>query len=148
MDRPIAHLVTVGVVEFLEAIEIEHHDADAGLGLRRARQPGLELPIERAPIGQPGQRIGVGFLLGLLEMGGVMDHGRGLLTHPTKDAPVFVGERARDRVVDHEPANRTPLEYQRTGEQRRQFLAVHSAAVGARREPEREITPGLQLPLE
>src|SRR5207244_6101874 len=58
-QRPIAHLVPVGVVELLEAIEIEHDDADGGLGLRRARQSLLEPLIERAAIRQPRQRIGV-----------------------------------------------------------------------------------------
>jgi len=38
-QRPIARLVAVGVVDLLEAIEIEHHDADAALAFRGAHQP-------------------------------------------------------------------------------------------------------------
>ena len=100
---------------------------------RGARQPGLELPIERAPVRQPGQRIGVRLVLRLLEARRVEDHRRRLLADAAEDAPVLVGEAAGDGVINHQPADQPPFERQRAGQQRRQLLAVRAAAVGARR---------------
>ena len=147
-QRPVARIVAVGVVDLLQAIEIEDDDTGADPGLRRERQPGLELPIERAPVGQRGQRIGMGLVLGLLEARRIVDDRRGLFAHPDEDAAVFVGEAARDRMVDDDSADQIPFEDQRTGQQRRQIRAVRVAAVGARREPEREVAPRLRRPLE
>ena len=96
-QRPVARLVPVGVVDLLEPIEIEHHDADAALGARGAHQPRLELQIERSPVRQPGQRIGVRFVLGLLEARRVEDDRGGLLADAVQDAAVLVGEAARRR---------------------------------------------------
>ena len=62
-DRPnrpegaVACLVPVGIVDFLQSIEIEHDDADRGPGARGVREAGLELPIERSTVRQPGQIV-------------------------------------------------------------------------------------------
>src|SRR5262245_42690118 len=58
-QRAVTRLVSIRVVDFLQAIEVEHDDADRGPGARRVRETGFELPIERATVRQPGQRIGM-----------------------------------------------------------------------------------------
>ena len=63
---------------------------------RRVREPGLELAIQRAAVGQTGQRIGVRLVLRLLEPGRIEDDRRRLLAHAAEDPPVLVGEAARD----------------------------------------------------
>jgi hypothetical protein len=58
-QRAIARLVTVGIVDLLQPIEIEDDHADAAVRPLRMRQSRLEPPIERSAIRQPGQRIRV-----------------------------------------------------------------------------------------
>src|SRR5207237_4776953 len=98
---------------------------------RDACEARFELAVERSPIRQTRQWIGVRFVLRLLEARGVVDHRRGLLADATEDAPVLVGEAARNRVVDDQAADQTSFEDERAGQQRRQIFAVRVAAVGA-----------------
>ena len=56
-EEAVANEVTVGIVGFLEAIEVEAHDGKAPV-VPRGIVEGLEQVLEeRRPVRQPGQRV-------------------------------------------------------------------------------------------
>ncbi len=57
LKRPIARLVAICIVEPLEAVEIQHHDAQAELPPPCPRQFGVESILEGAPVEQSGQGV-------------------------------------------------------------------------------------------
>ena len=63
-DALVADRVAEALVRLLEPVEVEHDEADAAL-----RERAREIVVERAAIAQPGERIGVGGLLEVGELG-------------------------------------------------------------------------------
>src|SRR5437588_11857976 len=71
LEHLVADIVTVGVVELLEVVDVDHGD---GVALAEAAQALLE----RAPAGQPGERVAEGELMRFLQQRGDQDDaGRG-----------------------------------------------------------------------
>src|SRR5437588_831409 len=71
LEHLVADIVTVGVVDLLEVVDVDHGD---GVALAEAAQALLE----RAPAGQPGQRVAEGELMRFLQQRGDQDDaGRG-----------------------------------------------------------------------
>ena len=61
-QRLVTRRVPVRVVDRLEAVEVEHQQPDRPRPRARPRQRGVERPLQRAPVGEPGQRVGVGLV--------------------------------------------------------------------------------------
>ena len=58
LERSIACLMAVLVVEALEAVQVEHHDTDAEPAASRPRELDVERLLERASVQDAGERIG------------------------------------------------------------------------------------------
>ena len=118
-DRPddgaghgLEHLVAcgmaIGVVEDLEAVDVDHQHADRVLGTTAPGQQAAEL-VEVAPVGQPGQGVGRGLHLGCPMRPGTRQGGRGLEggagqqpsrgRRPRRGAPSRQDDRADDAVA-------------------------------------------------
>ena len=66
-EHLIADLMTIGVVELLEVIDIDHQNTERRILFHRGDLGRTEEFVHRAPVGQSGQRIGVRALFGDLE---------------------------------------------------------------------------------
>ena len=62
--------VTVPVVDLLEAVEVDHHDARVVAQAVVARLLGLAGTLPRAPVAQPGERVGLRLQEGQLDATG------------------------------------------------------------------------------
>ena len=111
-------------------------------------ESGFELTIQRSAVGQTGEWIGVRLVLRLLETGRIEDDRGRLVGHAPQDPPMLVGKAAGDRVIDDQAADEASLESQRARQERGQLLAMRTAAVGARGQPQRNLAPRLGFPLE
>ena len=58
-EDPVADAVPVDVVDALEVVDVEHHDADGLVGRRRARQLAAEALVEVAVVVEAGERVGL-----------------------------------------------------------------------------------------
>ena len=63
----IADLMAIIVVEFLEMIDVDQEDAERLVLFHRRDLGEAEEFIHRVAVGEPGQRIGIGALLGRLQ---------------------------------------------------------------------------------
>ena len=104
------HLVpgamAVGVVDLLEAVEVDQADAELPSVAPGARELAGESLLEHAPVGQAGQGVVAAGVVMLLEIGRVR-HVRG--DHPGQEIEcghVLVAERAGPGVVDLQHAGR------------------------------------------
>ena len=59
-EQQVAELVAEGVVDHLEAVEVENQQRDPGAGGRAAVEGVGDQPQEQAAVGQPGQVVVVG----------------------------------------------------------------------------------------
>ena len=66
-NRAVAGFVAERVVDLLQPIEVEHHDAKAGFRAKGVGDARLDLAIQRATIRQARQRVGMRLVLRLLE---------------------------------------------------------------------------------
>ncbi len=57
-DALVAGLVAERVVDLLQPVEIEHHEAEAGAGARAARDLALEILVERTVVAEAGEAVG------------------------------------------------------------------------------------------
>ena len=57
-DALVAGLVAERVVDLLQAVEVEHHDAEGRARARAARDLALEVLVERAVVAEPGEAVG------------------------------------------------------------------------------------------
>ena len=54
---PVTGRVAGGVVDSLEAVEVDRDDAQVELGTRATGQFAVEVALEGSPVGAPGQRV-------------------------------------------------------------------------------------------
>ena len=105
LQRQVAGLVPVDVVDRLEIVEVDH-DERVGhrLVLRRA-QALIQVAHERAGVRQVGQRIGQRRRPHALELNRVRQHRRGLPTQAFEETQVGLGVRLRIDVIGGEDAD-------------------------------------------
>ena len=72
-QRRVPGRVPARVVDGLEAVEVEHHHADRARARARPGQRRVQRPLERAPVREPRQHVGVG----LVARAPVLLHARG-----------------------------------------------------------------------
>src|SRR5690606_40583061 len=77
-QQVIAGEMTVGVVVFLESVQIEDHHDELAAAARGGELP-VQLPLELTPVRESGQRVGQREGADLLEEAGVLDGDRDLV---------------------------------------------------------------------
>ena len=70
LEQPVAGLVAEGVVDVLEAVEIEEQDREPGIGAREPVQLLVETLRKQEAVRQSGQRVAAEQVLGRLFAGG------------------------------------------------------------------------------
>ena len=101
-QRRVARRVPVRVVDRLEAVEVEHHDPDRARPRAGPRQRRLERALQRAPVGEPRQRVVVGLVAGPAVL---LDPGRHVVVG--RDRAVLLAGVVVERVrVDLDPQQR------------------------------------------
>ena len=90
-DDAVAGVVTVAVVDRLEAVDVAEQQCGRARP-RRGRAGSLERLLEHAPVGHPGQRIGVGERLHLGEQLRASHGGRDLVGDGPQEHAVALGE--------------------------------------------------------
>ena len=138
LDRLVPRLVAEAVVDFLEAVEVEHHQRQRPPVAVRALRFPLEVVHEGPPVVEAGQRVAVGQVERLGVAQGV---GGGQRRLAGDDLQPFLGgaEAARQRrvvdVADEPDLPASPLDDR--GQDRLGGVDRPSAAVGLRRRGER-----------
>ena len=78
LQQLVAHLVAERVVDGLEAVQVDEHEREPGVAARRVDDRLLEAIVEQHAVGQPGEGIARGEVLGaLLGLLALRDVGRG-----------------------------------------------------------------------
>ena len=89
----VAGLVAVVVVEGLEAVEVEHRQAQVPAVAARPRDLALEVLVPHAPVRQAGQRVGARGGLQLGEQVGALDRDRRLGGEQPQQPALALGQR-------------------------------------------------------
>ena len=105
--------MAVGVVDVLEAVEVEHHEGQFGVSAARPGEFAGQVQEHVAGVGQPGHRVGPRILARLLEERGVVDDGRGLLADALEQPAVLIAVEAPRHVVDRDRSDEPIVEDER-----------------------------------
>jgi hypothetical protein len=99
-QRAIANVVSVGVVDALEVVEVHDQQRHFRAQAAGAGELSGQMHEHVAGVLQPGERIGERVLLRLLEHERVIEHGRRLLGDAVEQPAVVVRVDRLGRVVD------------------------------------------------
>ncbi len=99
-QQQIAGGVAVEIVDRLEAIKVEHHQADGDALALAARMGAVQFGKQRPPVVKAGQRIVVGEFMGA-RLGDLADRDFALQFPPASDREVQHAERAQHAGKQH-----------------------------------------------